>query len=53
VIADQEDLLATVALGAGHSALVCFLPAYFTIELDGIHHGIHFGRHLLPPRRRQ
>jgi hypothetical protein len=49
VIADQEDLLATVAPGAGHSALVCFLPAYFTIELDGI----HFGRRLLPPRRRR
>jgi hypothetical protein len=35
VIADQEDLLATVTLGAGHSALACFLPAYFIIEPDG------------------
>jgi hypothetical protein len=37
VIADREDLLVTVAPGAGHGAPACFLPAHATIELDGTH----------------
>ncbi|HJT03437.1 MAG TPA: hypothetical protein VJ757_07395, partial [Pseudonocardiaceae bacterium] len=39
VIADREDLLVTVAPGAGHGAPACFLPAHATIELDGTHLG--------------
>ena len=34
VIADRDDLLVTVAPGAGHGAPACFLPATATIELD-------------------
>ncbi|MGH3782078.1 MAG: hypothetical protein ACRDRO_16045, partial [Pseudonocardiaceae bacterium] len=40
VIADREDLLVTVAPGAGHGAPACFLPAHATIELDGTHLGL-------------
>lgn len=36
-IADRDDLLVTVAPGAGHGAPACFLPARATIELDGTH----------------
>lgn len=39
VIADREDLLVTVAPGAGQGAPACFLPAHATIELDGTHLG--------------
>jgi hypothetical protein len=39
VIADREDLLVTVAPGAGHGAPACFLPAHATIELNGTHLG--------------
>jgi hypothetical protein len=39
VIADREDLLVTVAPGAGHGAPACFLPAHATIEVDGTHLG--------------
>ena len=37
VIADREDLLVTIAPGAGHGSPACFLPAHATIELDGTH----------------
>lgn len=37
VIADRDDLLVTIAPGAGHGAPACFLPATATIEVDGIH----------------
>ena len=39
VIADRDDLLVTIAPGAGHGAPACFLPALATIEVDGIHLG--------------
>jgi hypothetical protein len=39
MIADREDLLVTVAPGAGQDAPACFLPAHATIELDGTHLG--------------
>ena len=39
VIADRDDLLVTVAPGAGHGAPACFLPATATIELDATHLG--------------
>ena len=39
MIADREDLLVTVAPGAGQGAPACFLPAHATIELDGTHLG--------------
>ena len=39
VIADREDLLVTVAPGAGHGAPACFLPAHATIEVYGTHLG--------------
>lgn len=39
VITDREDLLVTVAPGAGHGAPACFLPTHATIELDGTHLG--------------
>lgn len=38
-IADREDLLVTVAPGAGHGAPACYLPHHATIELDGTHLG--------------
>ena len=39
VIADRDDLLVTIAPGAGHGAPACFLPATATIELDATHLG--------------
>jgi hypothetical protein len=39
VIADRDDLLVTIAPGAGHGAPACFLPALATIEVDGTHLG--------------
>jgi hypothetical protein len=39
VIADRDDLLVTIAPGAGHGAPACFLSARATIELDGTHLG--------------
>ena len=39
VIADRDDLLVTIAPGAGHGAPACFLPALATIEVDGVHFG--------------
>ena len=39
MIADRDDLLVTVAPGAGHGAPACFLPATATIELDATHLG--------------
>ncbi|KAA5825436.1 VWA domain-containing protein [Saccharopolyspora hirsuta] len=38
-IADREDLLVTIAPGAGHGAPACFLPNHATIEIDGTHLG--------------
>src|SRR5207247_2423469 len=38
-IADRDDLLVTIAPGAGHGAPACFLPALATIEVDGVHFG--------------
>ncbi|MEV6602763.1 vWA domain-containing protein [Kutzneria sp. NPDC051319] len=37
VIADRDDLLVTIAPGAGHGAPACFLPATAMIEVDGAH----------------
>ncbi|MFI6098195.1 hypothetical protein ACIA8G_21755 [Lentzea sp. NPDC051213] len=39
VIADRDDLVVTIAPGAGHGAPACFLPARATIEIDGTHLG--------------
>ncbi|MGE0295273.1 VWA domain-containing protein [Pseudonocardia sp.] len=39
-IADREDLLITIAPGAGRGAPACFLPSLATIEVDGTHLGI-------------
>ncbi|GAA0609723.1 hypothetical protein GCM10010174_28830 [Kutzneria viridogrisea] len=40
VIADREDLLVTIAPGAGGGAPACFFPARALIELDGTHLGV-------------
>ena len=39
-IADREDLIVTIALGAGHGAPACFLPHHAAVEVDGTHLGI-------------
>ncbi|MGH3625347.1 MAG: VWA domain-containing protein, partial [Sciscionella sp.] len=39
VIADRDDLLVTIAPGAGHGAPACYLPAHAHIEVDGTHLG--------------
>lgn len=36
-IADRDDLVVTVAPGAGHGAPACFFPDFATIEVDGSH----------------
>lgn len=38
-IADRDDLVVTVAPGAGHGAPACFFPDLATIEVDGAHLG--------------
>ncbi|RCG31947.1 VWA domain-containing protein [Sphaerisporangium album] len=43
VIADRDDLIVTIAPGAGHGAPACFLPTQARIELDGEHLKIHPG----------
>lgn len=40
IIADREDLLVTIAPGAGGGAPACFYPARALIEVDGIHLGV-------------
>ncbi len=40
VIADREDLLVTIAPGAGGGAPACFHPARAVIEVDGTHLGV-------------
>jgi hypothetical protein len=40
VIADREDLLVTIAPGAGGGAPACFYPARAQIEIDGTHLGV-------------
>ncbi|GAA1291702.1 hypothetical protein [Saccharothrix xinjiangensis] len=40
VIADREDLLVTIAPGAGAGAPACFYPARALIEVDGDHLGV-------------
>jgi hypothetical protein len=40
VIADREDLLVTIAPGAGGGAPACFYPARAVIEIDGTHLGV-------------
>ncbi|SDJ01681.1 hypothetical protein SAMN05192558_104104 [Actinokineospora alba] len=40
VIADREDLLVTIAPGAGGGAPACFFPARALIELDAAHLGV-------------
>ncbi|MCU1680211.1 MAG: hypothetical protein JWQ81_950 [Amycolatopsis sp.] len=37
VIADRDDLMVTIAPGAGHGAPACFLHATAVIEVDGAH----------------
>ncbi|HWN33554.1 MAG TPA: hypothetical protein VNP03_12445 [Pseudonocardia sp.] len=37
MIADRDDLLVTIAPGAGHGSPAAFLPAHATIEIDGEH----------------
>lgn len=39
LIADRDDVMVTIAPGAGHGAPACFLPACATIEVDGTHLG--------------
>lgn len=39
VIADRDDLIVSIAPGAGHGAPACFLPHQATIEVDGTHLG--------------
>ena len=39
-IADREDLIVTIAPGAGHGAPACFLPHHAAVEVDGSHLGI-------------
>lgn len=36
-IANRDDLVVTVAPGAGHGAPACFFPDLATIEVDGVH----------------
>ncbi|MEV6603487.1 hypothetical protein [Kutzneria sp. NPDC051319] len=43
VIADREDLLVTIAPGAGGGAPACFYPARALIEVDGVHLGVDPG----------
>lgn len=38
-IADREDLVVTIAPGAGHGAPACFLPPHAAIEVNGVHLG--------------
>ncbi len=42
VIAERDDLVVTVAPGAGHGAPACFFPDFATIEVDGsyLDHGV-------------
>ncbi|WP_033440870.1 VWA domain-containing protein [Saccharothrix sp. NRRL B-16314] len=40
IIADREDLLVTIAPGAGGGAPACFYPARVLIEVDGTHLGV-------------
>ncbi|QFZ18495.1 VWA domain-containing protein [Saccharothrix syringae] len=40
VIADRDDLLVTIAPGAGGGAPACFYPARALIEVDGEHLGV-------------
>ncbi len=39
VIADRDDLLVSIAPGAGRGAPACFLPTLATIEINGYHLG--------------
>src|SRR5690242_4304687 len=39
MIADREDLVVSIAPGAGRGAPACFLPGSATIEIDGTHLG--------------
>ena len=39
LIADRDDLLVTIAPGAGHGAPACLIPAEAMIEIDGTHLG--------------
>lgn len=38
-VADRDDLIVSIAPGAGHGAPACFMPATATIEVDGVHLG--------------
>ncbi|WP_156755866.1 VWA domain-containing protein [Actinokineospora pegani] len=40
IIADRDDLLVTIAPGAGGGAPACFFPARALIEVDGKHLGV-------------
>ncbi|MEY8042751.1 hypothetical protein AB8O55_25375, partial [Saccharopolyspora cebuensis] len=38
-MADRDDLVVTIAPGAGHGSPACFLPPHAAIEVDGAHFG--------------
>ncbi|GAA4869919.1 hypothetical protein [Saccharopolyspora cebuensis] len=38
-VADRDDLVVTIAPGAGHGSPACFLPPHAAIEVDGAHFG--------------
>ena len=40
IIAERDDLLVTIAPGAGHGHPACFLPPLAHIEVDGTHLGV-------------
>src|SRR5690606_12303981 len=37
LIADRDDLVVTVAPGAGRGSPACFFPPHAAIEIDGVH----------------
>ncbi|GAA1214442.1 VWA domain-containing protein [Prauserella alba] len=50
-IADRDDLVVTVAPGAGRGAPACFVPDVATIEVDGSHIDAHVDPATVAPHR--